>query len=151
MVGNGIRDASYGGGKDEELPRTMDKAYAEAVRNVDYVERFENRTVLTETQIKLGTTRVILRASLLSFGLQCNPNVHQVLKAAGIKDYSVKVWGSWNQATFRMLQSGNAPLAMGNGVGGKGRRLDKDSGIRGKTPSNKRGAGRCWTSRCIGR
>ena len=50
-----------------------------------------------------------------------------------------------------MLQSGNAPLAMGNGVGGKGRRLDKDSGIRGKTPLNKRGAGRCWTSRCIGR
>ena len=91
VVGNGIGDASYSGGKDEELPRAMDKADAEAVRNVDYVERFENRTVLTETQIKLGTTRVILRTSLLGFGLQCNPNVHQVLKAAGIKDYSVKV------------------------------------------------------------
>ena len=56
MVGNGIGDVSYGGGKDEELPRTMDKAYAEAVRNVDYIEGFENRTVLTETQIKLGMT-----------------------------------------------------------------------------------------------
>ena len=39
-----------------------------------------------------------------------------------------------------MLQSGNAPLAMGNGMGGKGRRLGKDSGIRGKDPvEQKRG------------
>ena len=44
------------------------------------------------------------------------------------------------KATFRMLQSGNAPLAMGNGMGGKGRRLGKDSGIRGKDPvEQKRG------------
>ena len=43
VVRNGIGDASYGGGKDEELPHTTDKAYAEAVWNVDYVERFAER------------------------------------------------------------------------------------------------------------
>ena len=117
---------------------------------MDYVERFEKRTVLTETETKLGATRVILRPSPLGFGLRCNPNVHQVLKAVGIEDYSVKVWGSRNQATFRMLELGNAPLAMGNGMGGKRRKLDGDSEIRERTPSNERGAGRCWTSRCIG-
>ena len=137
VVGNGNGLVGYGEGKDEELPRATDKAYAEAVRNMDYVERFENRTVWTETQTKLGATRVILRPRPLGFGLRCNPNVHQVLKAAGIKDCSAKVWGSRNplnviKATFRMLQSGNAPLAMGDGMGGKGRRLDKGSGIRGK-------------------
>ena len=137
VVGNGNGLVGYGEGKDEELPRATDKAYAEAVRNMDYVERFENRTVWTETQTKLGATRVILRPRPLGFGLRCNPNIHQVLKAAGIKDCSAKVWGSRNplnviKATFRMLQSGNAPLAMGNGVGGKGRTLDKGSGLRGK-------------------
>lgn len=137
VVGNGNGLVGYGEGKDEELPRATDKAYAEAVRNMDYVERFENRTVWTETQTKLGATRVILRPRPLGFGLRCNPNVHQILKAAGIKDCSAKVWGSRNplnviKATFRMLQSGNAPLAMGDGVGGKGRKLDRGSGIRGK-------------------
>ena len=90
VVGNGNGLVGYGEGKDEELPRATDKAYAEAVRNMDYVERFENRTVWTETQTKLGATRVILRPRPLGFGLRCNPNVHQVLKAARIKDYSVK-------------------------------------------------------------
>jgi len=137
VVGNGNGLVGYGEGKDEELPRATDKAYAEAVRNMDYVERFENRTVWTETQTKLGATRVILRPRPLGFGLRCNPNIHQVLKAAGIKDCSAKVWGSRNplnviKATFRMLQSGNAPLAMGDGMGGKGRTLDRCSGIRGK-------------------
>jgi small subunit ribosomal protein S5 len=137
VVGNGNGLVGYGEGKDEELPRATDKAYAEAVRNMDYVERFENRTVWTETQTKLGATRVILRPRPLGFGLRCNPNIHQVLKAAGIKDCSAKVWGSRNplnviKATFRMLQSGNAPLAMGNGIGGQGRTLDKGSGLRGK-------------------
>ena len=50
VVGNGIGHMSYGGGKDEELPRAMDKAYAEAIRNMDYVECFKNRTVWTKTQ-----------------------------------------------------------------------------------------------------
>ena len=137
VVGNGNGLVGYGEGKDEELPRATDKAFAEAVRNMDYVERFENRTVWTETQTKLGATRAILRPRPLGFGLRCNPNVHQVLKAAGIKDCSAKVWGSRNplnviKATFRMLQSGNAPLAMGDGIGGKGKKMDRGSGIRGK-------------------
>ena len=57
----------------------------------------------------------------------------------------MKVWGSWNpldviKATFWMLELENAPLVMGNGMVGKGRRLDKCSGIRGKDPvERKRG------------
>ena len=77
VVGNGIGRVSYGGGKDEELPRATDKVYAEAVQNMDYVERFENRTVWTETQTKLGATRVILRPRPPGFGLRYNPNVHR--------------------------------------------------------------------------
>ncbi|EGN92875.1 hypothetical protein SERLA73DRAFT_146500, partial [Serpula lacrymans var. lacrymans S7.3] len=80
---------------------------------MDYVERFEKRTLWTEMDSKLGATHIILRPR----------------PAAGIKDASAKVWGSRNplsvtKALFRMLQAGNAPLSMGDGIGGKARRLD---------------------------
>lgn len=137
IVGDGNGLVGYGEGKDEELPRATEKAYAEAIRNMDYIERFEQRTLWTDMNTKFGATQVILRPRPLGFGLRCNPNIHQVLKAAGIKDVSAKVWGSRNplnviKATFRMLQPGNAPQGMGNGIGGRARRLDKGSGVRGK-------------------
>ena len=120
MVRNGIGRVSYGGGKDGELPHATDKVYAEAVRNADYIKHFENRTVWTKTQTKLGATKDILRPRHLGFGLRCNPNVRQVLKAARIKDYSVKVWSSRNplnviKAMFRMLQLGKDPVEQKRG------------------------------------
>ncbi|KAG2142042.1 hypothetical protein BD769DRAFT_1425261 [Suillus cothurnatus] len=138
VVGNGDGLVGYGEGKDEELPRASDKAFAAAVRNMDSVERFEKRTVWTDMETKLGSTHIILRPRPVGFGLRCNPNVHQVLKAAGIKDASAKVWGSRNplnviKALFRVLQAGNAPLAMGDGFGGKAKKLDKGSGLRDKS------------------
>lgn len=138
VVGNGDGLVGYGEGKDEELPRASDKAFAAAVRNMDHVERFEKRTLWTDMETKLGSTHIILRPRPVGFGLRCNPNVHQVLKAAGIKDASAKVWGSRNplnviKALFRVLQGGNAPLAMGDGFGGKAKKLDKGSGLRNKS------------------
>jgi small subunit ribosomal protein S5 len=137
VVGNGNGLVGYGQGKGESAIRAMDKGYAKAVRNMDYVNRFEQRTVWTEMDTKLGGTHVYLRPRPLGFGLRCNPNIHQIMKAAGIRDISAKVWGSRNplnviQATFRMLQAGSAPLGMGDGLGGPGRTLSKGSGARSK-------------------
>ena len=137
VVGNGNGLVGYGEAKHDEGARATARAFAMAVRNMDYVDRFEGRTIWTEMSSKLGATRIILRPRPVGFGLHCNPNIHQVLKAAGIKDISAKVWGSRNplnviKLLFRMLHAGNAPLAMGNGIGGPGRKLDKGSGVRGK-------------------
>jgi small subunit ribosomal protein S5 len=137
VVGNGNGLVGLGEGKAEELPEASRKALVQAVRNMDFVERFEDRTIWTEMETKLGATRVIMRPRPVGFGLQCNPNIHQILKAAGIKDISAKVWGSRNplnviKATFRMLQAGYAPLAMGDGIGGGARKLNKGSGVVGK-------------------
>lgn len=137
VVGNGDGLVGYGEAKHDDPARATNRAFAMAVRNMDYVDRFESRTIWTEMSSKLGATRIILRPRPVGFGLHCNPNVHQVLKAAGIKDISAKVWGSRNplnviKLLFRMLHAGNAPLAMGNGIGGPGRKLDKGSGVRGK-------------------
>jgi small subunit ribosomal protein S5 len=137
VVGNGDGLVGYGEAKHDDPTRASNRAFAMAVRSMDYVDRFENRTIWTELSSKLGATRIILRPRPVGFGLHCNPNIHQVLKAAGIKDISAKVWGSRNplnviKLLFRMLHAGNAPLAMGNGIGGPGRKLDKGSGVRGK-------------------
>lgn len=137
VVGNGNGLVGYGQGKDEDASRAEDKAFSQAVRNMDWVERFEKRTIWTDINTKLGSTQLILRPRPVGFGLRCNPNLHQVLKAAGIKDISAKVWGSRNpinviKAAFRVLQAGHAPLAMGDGVGGPGRKLNKGSGLRSK-------------------
>ena len=137
VVGNGNGLVGYGEGKDYDVSKAANKSFLEAIRNMDYVERFEQRTIWTEMDSKLGCTKIILRPRPVGFGLHTNPYVHQVLKAAGIKDASAKVWGSRNplnviKLLFRMLHTGNAPLAMGDGIGGAARKLDKGVGMRGK-------------------
>lgn len=135
VVGNGDGLVGYGEAKDAEGAAAFTKSLVQAYRNLDHVERFEQRTVWTEMSTKLGATQLVVRPRPVGFGLRCNPYVHQVFKAAGIKDASVKVWGSRNpgnvvKALFRILHAGNAPLAMGNGVGGGAKKLDKGIGMR---------------------
>lgn len=137
VVGNGNGLVGYGSGKNDNKETMWRQAYVEAVRNMDYVDRFEKRTIWTPMEIKSGATRVHMRPRPVGFGLRCNPYMHQVLKAAGIKDISAKVWGSRNpynvvKATCQLIQSGHAPLSMGNGIGGKGRRVEAGYGMRGK-------------------
>lgn len=137
VVGNGDGLVGLGEGKSEDATEASNKSYVDAVQNMDYVERFENRTIWTDMEIKFGATRILMRPRPVGFGLRCNPNIHQILKAAGIRDVSAKVWGSRNpinvaKATCMLIQSGHSPLSMGNGIGGKGRRLDAGSGMRGK-------------------
>ena len=137
VVGNGDGLVGYGEGKHDDAGYAAEKSFIEAVRNMDYVERFESRTVWTDMSTKLGGTRIRMRPRPVGFGLRCNPNIHQVLKAAGVKDVSAKVWGSRNpinviKATVRMVSSGYALPMMGDGVGGGGKKLEKGAGMRSK-------------------
>ncbi|EKM57994.1 uncharacterized protein PHACADRAFT_251940 [Phanerochaete carnosa HHB-10118-sp] len=136
VVGDGNGLLGCGTATDAEPTVAMEKAIVQAYRNVDYVDRMENRTLWTEMESKHGSTRIILRPRPVGFGLRCNPYIHYILKAAGVKDASAKVWGSRTpinviKTTLRMLWSGNAPLAMGNGIGGPAPRSMKGLGMRG--------------------
>ena len=138
VVGNGNGVMGIGEGKDKESTGTAQaKAYSEAIKGLDTVARFEDRTIFTDTQIKLGATQIRMWPRPAGFGLAVNPYIHQICKAAGIHDLSAKVIGSRNpmqvsKATMMMLHGGSAPLGFGDGVGGKGRRLEAKSGIRPK-------------------
>lgn len=138
VVGNGNGLVGIGEGKADEPIQAMDNAFAEAVRNMDYVDRFENRTLWSEMELKFGSTRLHMRPRPVGFGLMCAPGIHQVFKAAGIKDASAKIWGSRNKvnvvkAALMMLHAGHQPLGLGDGIGGRGRRLEKGAGMRNKT------------------
>ena len=131
LVGDGNGLIGYGEGKHAHSAVALKAARLAAVRNMDYVERFEHRTIWTEMSTKLGSTHLILRPRPVGFGLRCNPNLHRILRAAGLKDVSAKVWGSRNKlnvikAAFRLLHSGHAPTGMG--WVGKGRSLPKEAG-----------------------
>ena len=135
VVGNGKGLLGLGEGKGVDFPSAVGKAFPQAVRNMDYVERFEDRTLWTEMESKFGSTRVILRPRPVGFGLACNPIIHEVFKVAGIKDASAKVWGSRNpyqvmKAVVRMLLPGHMPTLMGNGLGGEGRTMEKGREMR---------------------
>ncbi|KAF7789691.1 hypothetical protein EIP86_000637 [Pleurotus ostreatoroseus] len=135
ITGNGAGLVGVGYSKNDDTRVAIEKSFVEAVRTMDYVERFEERTVWTELATKFGGTRVILRPRPIGFGLRCNPYIHEILKLAGIKDCSAKVWGSRNpynvvMATFRLLQPGNHPLGMGDGIGGRGKKMEKGIGMR---------------------
>ncbi|KAJ6627820.1 hypothetical protein B0H10DRAFT_2160937 [Mycena sp. CBHHK59/15] len=138
IVGDGKGMVGLGFGKHADSEKANAKALADAVRNMDWVERFEDRTIWTDVRTKFGATIVIMRPRPVGFGLRCNPYLHPLLKAAGIKDISAKVWGSRNpmqvlKAALRLLHAGHAPLGMGDGIGGPGRKMHKGTGLRNKT------------------
>ena len=92
--------------------------------------------------------------------MRCSPFLHQVAKAAGISDLSAKITRNNNpmnviKMSLMMLQSGGSPVGgyftpspffyhlkrethadsflitgMGDGFGGKGKRLEKGIGMR---------------------
>lgn len=137
LVGNADGLVGLGEGKHANSTVALKSAQIDALRNMDWVERFEKRTVWTEMRTKLGGTELILRPRPVGFGLRCNPYLHQILRAAGFKDISAKVWGSRNKlnvikAAMRLLQAGHAPTGMGDGLGGKGKKLSKGSGLVGQ-------------------
>ena len=152
VAGNGQGLVGVGEGKDAENPRAIEKSFIAACKDLDWIDRFEGRTLWNEIDTKWGATRILMRPRPMGFGLRCNPYIHQVsvlqvyrrrlillqvCKAAGIKDISAKVWGSRNgmnivKACLRVLRGGHAPPMMGDGVGKKGARMDKGYGMRGR-------------------
>jgi len=139
VVGNGRGLVGTGEGKDDTAQKAVQKAFNQAVRSMDYVERYEDRTVSGTMRSNFGSCKVemrsrppgpsllfplhplypqrLTRAPLLpaGFGLRVNPYIHQVAKAAGISDLSAKVYGSRNptrviKLAVSMLHGGSNPL-----------------------------------------
>lgn len=135
VAGNGRGMVGYGDGKDVNVGNAARKAFHAAVKNMDYVERYNGHTIPAEVTGKWSSTRVTLRPRPHGFGLRVPPVIHAIARSAGITDMSAAILGSTNpinvaKATLALLWGGSAPQGLGDGIGGPMRRADRGVGMR---------------------
>ncbi|WWD21264.1 hypothetical protein CI109_105748 [Kwoniella shandongensis] len=130
-----------GRGRGHNNAAASDAAFHKAVLSMDYVNRYESRTLWGEgkdLQGKWGAAKVHLRARPPGFGLMVPPMIHRIFTACGIKDASAMIVGSRNRpdvlkATIQVLHGGGNPSGFGTGIfGKKGPRENKGLGMRSK-------------------
>lgn len=62
VVGNGKGLVGVGEGKDETANKAVSKAFNQAVRSMDYVERYEDRTVWGTMESNFGSCKIQMRS-----------------------------------------------------------------------------------------
>ncbi|KAG5439651.1 hypothetical protein PCK2_000785 [Pneumocystis canis] len=110
IAGNGNGMIGIGEGKSSQLRSAAEKAYAKAIKNMQYIPRYENRTIYGNVKHKFHAVRLELRSRPSGFGLCANHYVHEICRHVGIKDISAKVRGSYTgmnvvKATFEALKA----------------------------------------------
>ncbi|KAG0598555.1 hypothetical protein M758_12G084000 [Ceratodon purpureus] len=114
ICGNGDGVAGYGKGKSAEVSAAVDKAYARALRNLHYFERFDDHTVFHEKHSKYGQTKIYLWPALSGTGMRASHTVGGILRLAGFKNVKSKVVGSRHphntvKAVFQALSEIETP------------------------------------------
>ncbi|PWN95597.1 hypothetical protein FA09DRAFT_283394, partial [Tilletiopsis washingtonensis] len=97
VAGNGRGLVGVGEGKDANAGGAVKKAFQNAVKNFDYVERFEGRTIATTVKGKFSSSTVTMRPRPPGFGLRAPPSIHALARSAGIADLSASIEGSTNE------------------------------------------------------
>ncbi|CCG83856.1 protein of unknown function [Taphrina deformans PYCC 5710] len=124
VVGNGAGMIGYGEGKHAEQATATRKAITQAVKNMEYVPRYQNRTIYGEFDYKFHAVQLKLRSRPAGFGLRANHFIYEICRCAGITDISAKVWGSRTgmnvvKATFEALKAQKLPQTIAKERGRK--------------------------------
>lgn len=111
VVGNGDGMIGLGEGKHPEGGIATRKAITQAVKNMQWVPRYQDRTIYGEVDFKFHAVQLKLRSRPPGFGIRANHFIHEICRCAGIADLSAKVWGSRTgmnviKATFGALADG---------------------------------------------
>lgn len=97
VVGDQNGMVGLGEGKSRSGMRTaMMKALWNAVKNLQPIPRYENRTIIGDIDYKYHAVKLFIKSAPSGFGLRVNPNLFEVCQAAGIKDLRGKVLKSRN-------------------------------------------------------
>ncbi|ORY28808.1 hypothetical protein BCR39DRAFT_533980 [Naematelia encephala] len=86
-----------GMGKAQTVVSAVDKAFHKAVMSMDYVNKYEGRTLWgqgKELERKFGATIVKMRARPAGHGLAVPDTIHRILTACGVRDCSAAIYGS---------------------------------------------------------
>ena len=73
------------------------KAHWDAVRNLKYIPRYEDRTILADIDHRYHGVKLFLRSARPGFGLRVNHVIFEISECAGIKDLSGKIYKSRNK------------------------------------------------------
>ncbi|KAK4221788.1 hypothetical protein QBC38DRAFT_491374 [Podospora fimiseda] len=122
VAGNGNGMLGIGMAKSTEPVIATNKARLMAIRNLQPIRRYENRTIYGNVKGKVSGTVVELSARPPGFGLRVQHRIFEICRAGGIHDLSARVPRSRNpmntvKATWEALCNQKDPeeIAVGRG------------------------------------
>jgi len=124
IAGNGKGRLGIGQAKGQEAENTAGLAKIAAIRNMQPIPRYEERTIFGEVKGKVSAVEVELYSRPPGFGLRCQHNIFEMARAAGIHDLAARVPRSRNQmntikATYMALMKQRIPDEIARGRGKK--------------------------------
>ncbi|KAI4214809.1 MAG: hypothetical protein LQ351_002522 [Letrouitia transgressa] len=124
VAGNGKGLLGIGEGKSGEREDAMRQAKNKAIRNMQPIPMYEQRTIFGDVKGKVSGTAVELRTRPPGFGIRCQSLIYEMCRAAGLEDLSAKVTRSRNKmntvkATLQALLSQRLPEDEARGRGRK--------------------------------
>lgn len=97
VVGDKNGMIGLGEGKDRvEMSRAVAKAHWNAVKNLKYIPRYEERTIIGTIENRFHGSKIFLRSAPPGFGLRVNHYIFEICELIGIKDLSAKIYKSRN-------------------------------------------------------
>ena len=96
VTGDGNGYVGVGMGKANEVPSAINKASANAKKNLIKVP-LAGSTIPYETVVKLGAAKVLLRPAAPGTGIIAGSSIRPIMEAAGVKDILTKSLGSPNR------------------------------------------------------
>ncbi|KAL2044237.1 hypothetical protein N7G274_002942 [Stereocaulon virgatum] len=124
VAGNGRGMLGIGEGKSTEpMDGTLQAQYA-AIRNMQPIPRYEDRTIFGNVKVKVGAVEVELMTRPPGFGVRCQAYIYEMCNCAGIQDLAARVTRSRNpmntiKAVYQALLSQRLPDEMARGLGKK--------------------------------
>ncbi|AET37498.1 mitochondrial 37S ribosomal protein uS5m Ecym_1256 [Eremothecium cymbalariae DBVPG len=98
VVGDRNGMVGLGEGKSrEDMAEAVKKAHWDAVRNLTYIPRYEDRTIYGDIDFRFHGVKLHMRSAKPGFGLRVNHVMFEICECAGIKDLSAKVYKSRNE------------------------------------------------------
>ncbi|KAF3993551.1 hypothetical protein FT663_00221 [Candidozyma haemuli var. vulneris] len=98
IVGDRNGMVGMGEGKSRQGVKTaLEKGFFSAVKNLQPIARYEDRTIIGEIDYKFHAVKLSLKSAPAGFGLRINPVLFEVCEAAGIKDLRGKITRSRNR------------------------------------------------------
>jgi small subunit ribosomal protein S5 len=96
VTGDGNGYVGVGMGKANEVPSAINKASANAKKNLIKVP-LAGSTIPYETVVKFGAAKVLLRPAAPGTGIIAGSSIRPIMEAAGVKDILTKSLGSANR------------------------------------------------------